>query len=313
MSHVELEHVDAELGRASGRRDEGSAHPLHPLAGELIRPHAERSVRDRRGRDERPTVGERQVDPLGARPSRSAPAGMSEPEQHLTLGPFPVRNGRLVGGRPALGGHGHRALGQPEPIVEADAAQLERRERGRRRDCPAAEPRVERARELRVADAERRVRDPAAPRQQVERKLDRLEMRVARDATEVRGALARRLLCPLDERPALELVVDERGGDVPTAPDETLRERDRVLHRELRAGADREVGRVCRVAEDDDVADVPGLVRHLREVEPERAVREQLAPAQLVGEQLLAEREALVLVHRRPIRRDARPPPDTRR
>ena len=55
---------------------------------------------------------------------------------------------------------------------------------------------------------------------------------------------------------------------------------------------------VRRVAEHDDVPDVPGLVRHLREVEPERAVREQLAPAQLVGEQLLAEREALLLVHR---------------
>ena len=54
--------------------------------------------------------------------------------------------------------------------------------------------------------------------------------------------------------------------------------------------------RVRRVAEQDDVAVVPGLVRDLREVEPERPVREELPAAQLVREQLLAEREALLLV-----------------
>ena len=69
----------------------------------------------------------------------------------------------------------------------------------RRRDEAAAEPRVERARELWVAHAERRVGDPTAPRQQVEGELDRLEVRVARDPPEVRGALARRLLDALDE------------------------------------------------------------------------------------------------------------------
>ena len=55
--------------------------------------------------------------------------------------------------------------------------------------------------------------------------------------------------------------------------------------------------RVRGVAEQDDVAVVPGLVRHLREVEPDRAIREELSASKLVGEELLAEREALVLVH----------------
>ena len=53
---------------------------------------------------------------------------------------------------------------------------------------------------------------------------------------------------------------------------------------------------VRRVAEDDDVPAVPRRVRDLREVEPERPVRVQLPPAQLVREQLLAEGEALLLV-----------------
>ena len=41
---------------------------------------------------------------------------------------------------------------------------------------------------------------------------------------------------------------------------------------------------------------MPGRVRDLREVEPERAVRVELPPAKLVREQLLAEGEALLLV-----------------
>ncbi len=161
----------------------------------------------------------------------------------------------------------------------------------------AAEPRVERARELRVAHAESRVRDPAGARDQVERELERLEVRIARDPPEVRGALAGCLLGALDEGHAVELVVDERRREVPAPSREGCRERDRVLHRKLRPGADREVRRVHRVAEQDDVSVVPRLVRDLREVEPERPVREELAPAQLVCEQLLAEREALLLVH----------------
>ena len=142
-----------------------------------------------------------------------------------------------------------------------------------------AEPGVERAREVRVADGEARVRDAAAAREQVERELHRLEVRVRRHATEVRGALARRGLRPLDGGLPFQLVVDERSLHVPAAAHERLGERDRVLHRQLRPRADREVRRVRRVAEQHEPAVVPDAVRHLREVEPERAVGEELAAA----------------------------------
>ena len=141
------------------------------------------------------------------------------------------------------------------------------------------------------------MRDPSAARQQVERELERLHVRVARDAAEVRRALARGRLRPLDDRRALELVVDDRRVDVPAASHERVRERDRVLHRQLRPGADREVRGVRGVAEQHDPAVVPDPVRHLREVEPDRPVGEQLASAEVVREELLAEGEALLLVH----------------
>ena len=138
------------------------------------------------------------------------------------------------------------------------------------------------------------MRDPAAPRQEVERELDRLEVRVAADAPEVARALAGCFLRPLHRRPALELVVDERCVDVPASPGERVRQRDRVLHRELGAGPDREVRGVSGIAEEHDPPVVPDPVRHLGEIEPDGAIREQLAPAEIAGEQLLAERKRLL-------------------
>ena len=217
---------------------------------------------------------------------------MAQAEQDLALGPdhgLP-RRAPLLADR-------DRALDELEAVLEPHAAQLERRERGRRRDGASAEPRVQRARELRVAHTERRMRDPAAPRQQVETELDRLEVRVARDPPEVRGTLAGRVLRALDVRLALQLVVDERGGQIPAPARQRGRQRDRVVQRELRTRPDREMRRVRRVADDDEVPRVPGRVRDLREVEPERPVRVELPPAKLVREQLLAEGEALLLVH----------------
>ena len=119
-------------------------------------------------------------------------------------------------------------------------------------------------------------------------------MRVAPDSPEVAGALAGRFLRPLHGRPALQLVVEQCRLDVPAPPRERVRERDRVLHRELGARPDREVRRVGRIAEEHDASVVPDGVRHLREVEPDRAVREQLAAAEIAREQLLAERERLL-------------------
>ena len=137
--------------------------------------------------------------------------------------------------------------------------------------------------------------DAAAARQQVEGELDRLEVAVACDAGEVRSALARRLLRPLDDRLALHLVVDERRLDVPGAALEGVAESDGVLHGELRPRADREVRRVGGVSQHDRAAVVPDPVHDLREVEPERAVREELVALEVAREQPLAEGEALVL------------------
>src|SRR5947208_2326737 len=83
----------------------------------------------------------------------------------------------------------------------------------------------------------------------------------------LRGWVARGVLCALDVGPALQLVVDERRAQVPAPPRQSRREGDRVLHGELRARADRKMGGVGRVSEQDDVALVPDLVRDLREIE----------------------------------------------
>ena len=70
------------------------------------------------------------------------------------------------------------------------------------------------------------------------------------------------------------------------------RQPDRVLERELGAGADREVRRVRGVAEQHDVLVVPGRVADGHEVDPARVVADQAVAVERVGEQLLAERDA---------------------
>ena len=61
-------------------------------------------------------------------------------------------------------------------------------------------------------------------------------------------------------------------------------EREGVLHRELRAGSDREVRGVRGVAEQHDIAVVPVLVAHRREADPSRVVRVHLMAVQDAGE-----------------------------
>ena len=112
---------------------------------------------------------------------------MAELEEHLPRRRAPLVDRRRLRCDSTLGGdRDDPARHEAEPILEPDAAELEGRERRRRRDRRTAEPGVERTRELRVADPQARVRDAAAARQQVERELDRLEVRVARDSPEVR-------------------------------------------------------------------------------------------------------------------------------
>ena len=64
-----------------------------------------------------------------------------------------------------------------------------------------------------------------------------------------------------------------------------LVKRDRVLERELRAGADRPVRGVRGVAEEHRVGVMPAHAAHDRELAPERAVREHRCAVQLLGEE----------------------------
>ena len=109
------------------------------------------------------------------------------------------------------------------------------------------------------------------------------------DPLEIPGTLVSRLLDPFDDRLPLELVIDEGGLDVGVAH-ERVRQRDRVLHRELRPRADREVRGVRGVAEQHDVAVVPAPVADPQEIEPDRAVGEQAVPVEVVGEERLRRR-----------------------
>src|SRR6266571_342509 len=88
----------------------------------------------------------------------------------------------------------------------------------------------------------------------------------------------------LDVRPPLLLVGDERLLHLVVTL-ERAAERDRVLHRELRPRADREVRGVRRVADQHDVPVMPGPVLHRREVAPERAVLEEAVALELLGDQ----------------------------
>ena len=138
--------------------------------------------------------------------------------------------------------------------------------------------------ELRVAQLELAERDPARAREQVEREPARVLVHVAADPLEPLQRALGRALGGLHDRPALGLV----GVDVTLA--HGPRERDRVLHRELGAGPDREVRGVRRVAEQDDVLAPPERVADGDEVDPARAVLDQA-----VAEQVLALR--LVELH----------------
>jgi hypothetical protein len=197
-------------------------------------------------------------------------------------------------------------------IGHAETVDGQRREQGGRRDghppslAPrrAVEPGVERPHEVGIAHLEAGVADAPTAGQQVERELHRFEMGMVGDPLEVRGTLVRRLLNPFYDRLTLELVIDEGSIDVGVAH-ERVRQRDRVLHRELRPRADGEVRGVRRVPEEHDVAVVPAPIAHPQKVEPDRAVGQQVVPVEVVGEEAFAEGDALALAHRV----QPRPPP----
>ena len=197
--------------------------------------------------------------------------------------------GHAVGGR-VLAHRRHR-----NPIDERHAAQAERREqrRRRRRDrhldagLPrrlGREPQVDAGDEGGIAHLQVLVSDAQAAGEQREGEIERIERHVALGVLEPLEARLRRALQALDRGPPRR----SRRRRAPRGRRrglERLHQRDRVLHRQLGAGADREVRRVRGVAGEHEVAVMPGAVANGREAAPDRAVRDQPVARQLVGEQ----------------------------
>jgi hypothetical protein len=189
--------------------------------------------------------------------------------------------------------HVHRR--DDDAVVQLQLAQAQRHEhrRPRRAAVLPGEGGVDVGNEARIAQLQLAVGDAPAAGQQIEREDPRRLADVARDALEPFAAAVRRALGALDDRSPLALVGRERRRHVGAVLAERPRERDRVLDRELRPRADREVRGVRGVPEQDDVLVPPGRVAQRHELDPARVVREQRMAGERVGEQLLAEREPL--------------------
>ena len=173
-------------------------------------------------------------------------------------------------GTPSTGGvHVHRrddhAVGQlqrAEPERAGTSAAGQRRPASGSRPAPpraAANQRSMRGHELRVAQPQVVVGDPPAAGDDVERELLRRLLDVLADVLEPLQAGLRRALGGQHHRPALGLVRRQRRWHVGVLV-QAGGEGQRVLHRQLGAGADREVRGVRGVAEQDDVAVPPGVV-----------------------------------------------------
>src|SRR5688572_5543972 len=188
-----------------------------------------------------------------------------------------------------------------DPVRKRQSAQAQRQEhrRPRRRIRVRAlrQPSLVVRDELAVAELQVVVADALATGQQAVGELARRQDRVALHVLEPLHAVARGAL-ELQHLDAALLVVrlersrqDPGCGHVP-------RERDRVLHGELRAGADREVRRVRRIADQHHSTVMPAAACHAIEVEPGGAApvaRVALQPlaAEVSCEQALAELDRL--------------------
>ena len=131
--------------------------------------------------------------------------------------------------------------------------------------------------------------------------LQRLETNVARHRLEPFGRVARGALQPQHLGPATLLIGLERALQVVVGV-QRVGQPDRVLERELGAGADREMRRVRGIAQQHDVVVVPALARDAREVEPGRAapmrgVAHQPLAIEIPLEEHLAGGDAVLLAH----------------
>src|SRR5947209_313598 len=118
-----------------------------------------------------------------------------------------------------------------------------------------------------IAQAQVIVGDAPAARKQLEGKLHRLKALVAARSLEIRLALLSGFLKEFDDRFALQFVLVERGFD-----SWMLLKRggqgNRVLHRQLCARADGEMGGMYSIAEQHGIVIVPVLVCKRGEADP---------------------------------------------
>ncbi len=194
-----------------------------------------------------------------------------------------------------------------DAVLERHVAQLERREHrpphvravaaglalepgfGALEPCLVAQPQVL------VADALR-------ARQQRIVELHRVEVEVALDVLEPLERIAGGRLQPQHLGAARILVFAERRRDARLAV-QIAGERDRALHRELGARADREMRRRGGIAHQHDIFVGPCLAQHARKIEPARAaqvarVRHQPMAAEIFLEDALAGRDRFLARHR---------------
>ena len=153
-------------------------------------------------------------------------------------------------------------------------------------DLVLEQPRIHLLDEGGIAFLQVSVRDAPTARHQIERELDGILPAVLPELLEPLQTRLGGSLGALDDRPALLVVGLQRrldGGLLPQAS----RQRQGVLHRELRARSDAEVRRVRGIAHEDQVVVHQGLIADRSEGDPLAVVRDQGVIAQDVGEDLL--------------------------
>ena len=149
--------------------------------------------------------------------------------------------------------------------------------------------------ELRRAQREIVVGDRLGARHQPEGEARRVHVPEAPHVLEPDQRHVGGVLGLLDLEAPLGLVMRQRPLHVASAGGlERFEQRDRVFHRELGAGADREMRGRLGVADQHDVVVRPAFAADGREVAPERAVDDQLVAGELLGEHAFEESRRLL-------------------
>ena len=220
--------------------------------------------------------------------------------------PRPRGGGGLQGGGVVVTGSPvHRRVGRRrgeyDPIGQpAGGGEAQRHQGGGRDEDPpgggAGKDRLGPVDQGRVAGGQVVVADPA-PGQEVEGELLGAEAEVAPHRLEVARRIGGHLLEALDDGLALPLVGGQGALEFGGMLDEGLGQGDGVVHGQTGARANGEVGGVGGVAHQDDVAVVPAPVVHGHKRAPGGSVRHEAVLTQVLGEELLAEGQALRLGH----------------